>query len=439
MILNWVKFFFLSFFSNKRAKEGIKKGFSNLFLSLIIALVFICLGVIGADTMPFSAHYDSSTGFKSVVQNAFAGGKITVMIENGKLRSPQNGNDGKGLVVDTFNRASDKEIYSANGYDLVVDTRASDTLAKVEAYCVSTADENQIISYEEYLTLNEVSRLNFEFRLRYTGEELTLTSDMVDGFKSYLDGNADYAQKAKDIADKFTSGEITKQAYDREIYGLFFQAYYPSITKYESNSKVPLLRNYYFHELINKGKNRFLMTFDDCLVGSFVTDSGIEVFFYGFYSKANSGKLIASDMSEIERINAVDSFIKKSFMATQDLSVYIYVMNTIRLIPIIALMVVVVTMLMHSVLSLYGVETCPSFGSSAKVVGSFLWFSGVITALITIIIAFFTPRGIITTVSIISFFTVMLVRVTIFVIDEVKKRKAQIKALIDNDLQNTEA
>lgn len=439
MILNWIKFFFLSFFSNKRAKEGIQKGFSNLFLSLIIALVFICLGVIGADTMPFSAHYDSSTGFKSVVQNAFAGGEINLMIENGKLRAPQDGNDGKGLIVDTFNSQSDKDIYAVSGYDLVVDTRPSDTLAKFEAYCVSTADENQVISYEEYLTLNDVSKLNFEFRLRYTGEELTLTSDMVDDFKSYLDENENYSQKAKDLADKLSSGEITKQAYDREIYGQYFEAYYPSIKQYESNSKVPLLRNYYFHELINKGENRFLMTFDDCLVGSFATDSGIEVFFYGFYSKANSGKVIADNISETARINAVDSFIKNSFMTTMDLSVYIYVMNTIRLIPIIALMVVVVIMLMHSVLSLYGVETCPSFGSSAKVVGSFLWFAGVITAIVSIIIAFFTPRGIITTVSIISFFAVMLVRVTIFAIDEIKKRKAQIKALIDNDVQNTEA
>lgn len=438
---NWLKTFFLSFFSNKQAREGAKMGFTSVFLSLMICLVFICIGVIGADTLPFSSHYDNSTVFKSLLQKAFANPSeengIAITIENGRLNATNS--QGNSVLVDTFSSEEDKVNYSLDGYELVVDTRPADCLAVFEAYCVSTVDENAIISYEEYLTLNDVAKLNFEFRLRYTSEELVLSESMISGFESYLNESEDTRVKANELKNKLNSQEITKNVYDREIYGLYFQSYYPSIEKYESNSKVPMLRNYYFHELIGKGKNKFLMTFDDSMVGSFVTNNGIEVFFYGFYNNLENGELIQSNFDETNRINAVDSFVKNSFLATVDLSVYIYIMNTIRLIPIIALMVVVVTMLAHSIMALYGVDTCSSFGQTIKVVGVMLWISGIVSAILSVIVAFFVQRNAIITVSIVAFFLTLLVRVAIFVICEIKIRKKEIEKLLAESNSQTEA
>ena len=198
------------------------------------------------------------------------------------------------------------------------------------------------------------------------------------------------------------------------------------ITTYESTSKVPLLRNYYFHEIIDGGENRFLMLFDDCLVGSFATDNNIEVFFYGFYNSVENGKLIEGYFDASTKINAVDNLIKKSYSATADLSAYVYVMNTIRIFPMIALMVIVVTMLTHSILALNGVKTCKTFGSTIKVIGSFLWFSGVVAAILTIITAFFVQRGLITVVTIISLFLALLVRAIFFIISEIKNKPNRI-------------
>ena len=159
-----------------------------------------------------------------------------------------------------------------------------------------------------------------------------------------------------------------------------------------------------------------------------------------FYKNLENGELIQSSFDETNRINAVDSFVKNSFLATVDLSVYIYIMNTIRLIPILALMVVVVTMLAHSIMALYGVDTCSSFGQTIKVVGVMLWISGIVSAILSVIVAFFVQRNAIITVSIVAFFLTLLVRVAIFVICEIRNRKKEIeKLLAESNSQKTEA
>lgn len=431
---NWLKFFFFSFFSNKRSKEGVKRGYTNLFLSLILALIYLCIGVIGADVLPFGSQYNNATSFKRMVRMAFCEPDsiygIDILFEDGKIKATRGGEFDNALIINTFTDQEQAKNYSNDGYKLVVDTRPADSLAEVEAYCVSTDSEKTVISYADYLTLNEVARKNFEFKLNYTGEELKLNDTLVEEFKAYLDGaSAEVKSSISELSSKLEREEITKTQYDRGVYELYFSEYYPSISQYETASKVPLLRNYYFHELIGKGEDKFLMVFDDCMVGSFETDGKLDVFFYGFYSSFSNGKLIEGYFPPEGQVRAVDDFIKNSFIETVDLSTYIYIMNTIRLVPIIALMVIVVAMLMHSILSLKGVGTSKTFGSSLKIVGIYLWWTGLISAILTVIISFMVERSVITVVAIVVFFITLLVRTAIFTIAEIRKKIQEEKEL----------
>lgn len=434
----WIKFFFGSFFSNKLSKQSTKRGYTNVFLSLILALIYTCIGVVWADTLPFGTHYNNATEFKSMVRDAFVYPQgvygIDVEIKDGKLKASKTDNFESSLIVDTFNNQQDAKDYVKKGYQLVVDTRPADALCKVQPYCVSTDEQKTVITYEEYLSLNDVARRNFEFKLKYTNEQLILDHTMIEGYKTFLNQSGQEIKTSlNELLDNFNQGKITKEDCDRGIYQLYFKEYYPEITNYESNSDVPLLRNYYFHELIGQGKNRFLMVFDDCMVGSFATDGGLEVFFYGFYNGLPDGKLIEGYFDTAVSINAVDNFVKKSFKASGELSSYIYIMNTLRLIPIIALMVIVVTMLAHSIMSLKGVDTCKTFGASLKVVGSYLWFAGIITAILTIIFAFMVKRELITMVFIVAFFVTLLVRTVFFVIGEIKNHKTMLERLLQEE------
>lgn len=439
---NWCKFFFLSFFSNKHSKDGTKRGFSSVFLSLALALVFFCLGTVWADFLPFGSHYNNATDFHTTVRNALINENpqktVSILVENGKVKAKTDGEYANALIVNTFLSQGDKDDYAKNGYQLVVDTRPADALAEVQAYCVSTDAQKTVISYEDYLSLNEVARRNFEFKLTYTGNELQLDDTTVSEYRAFVDGTGEEnKQFTKELYEDLINGDISKEKYNKTIYELYFTSYYPSIASYETTSQVPLLRNYYFHELINKGENRFLMIFGDCMIGSFATDGGMEVFFYGFYSELENGEIVQSSFNSSDKIQAVDDFIKDSYGATKDLNTYIYIMNTLRMVPIIALMLIVIAMLMSSILSLKGVEDCRSFGSSIKIVGSYAWFSAIITALLTVITAFMVEKNYITVIALIGFFVTVLVRSTIFVVCQIKQRKRQLKEQKNNE-QETE-
>ena len=422
----WFKFYFLGFFSHSASKEGAKRGYANIILSLFLVLVFIWAGSVGAYMLPFRAHYKNSPDFMeathTVLANADIDKRIEAKIENGELKlKKHDGEYAEELLINTIENDIDKQNYSQNGFNIVVDSRPANTLAEVEAYCVSNDGKETVISYEDYLSLSDVARLNFNFKLRYTGNELKLNDEAVDKYKAYIDGLSDekkaLAQKAeKDLLD----GNITKDDYNRVIYELYFTNYYPDIKEYESTSKVPLLRNYYYHQYIKEGLKNYLFIFDDYMTGSFETKGGIETSFYGFYSKLEDGAIVTTGASQREANVAVDRFINNTFKSNWILNAYTCLTNTITLIPFTALMIMVAALLSYSILKLRGVESISSLGSMLKIVGSFVWFAGLAAAALTMICSFFVNQRVINVLPQVLFFLVLVARSIIFVINENK-------------------
>ena len=427
----WLKFFFLSFFSHKYSKDGAKRGYTNIFLGLLIAFVFLWVGFVGADMLPFGTRYNNASDFSNTVHtllaNADVGQRVVLEIKDGTLLA--RGNDGEyteGLLVNTFESDTDREIYSLYGYNVVVDTRSADTPAEIEAYCISNDGQNLEISYEEYLTLSAVAKMNFDFRLRYTGRDLELTDDKVEGYLSYLSSLGDEVKSSvESMSDELSDGKITKSEYNRKVYEAYFTNYYPEITEYESTSKIPLLRNYYYHLYIKDGAEKYLMIFDDYLAASYETDRGIKHSFYGFFSDIEDGLVVMEGADVAEAEAASDDFIKSSFGSVLLLTLYAYAMNIFTFIPFIALMPLVVTLLAYSVLKLCGVESVTSFGALFKILGSYVWFSGAASALLTVIIAFFAPPDIITLIPLVLFFVTMVVRSMVFAITEAREYRKQ--------------
>ncbi len=427
----WLKFFCLGFFSHKASKEGMKRGYTNVFLGFILALAFLFGGFVGAEMLPFGAHYGNSPDFQATVRavlaNADLDKRIVAEMEDGTLKLKWRREEyGEALLINTFESDADKQAYSSNGYNVVVDSRPATALAEVEAYCVSNDGKNTEISYEEYLALSEVARLNFDFELRYTGNELVLTDEMTEGYRRYVDtlGDANKARTEK-LAKELGDGTITKNAYNTEIYKLYFTNYYPEITKYESTSEVPLLRNYYYHQYISSDADRYLFIFDDYIAGSFETKGGVEVRFYGFYTDLENGEVVTENDADDEAIASADAFIKNAFSANRFLNVYAHILNIFSLAPFIALMLMVATLLAYSLLKLNGVDGISSLGAVLKVVGSFVWFSGAVSALFALIISFFARGNMITALPLVIFFVMLIARSVVFVVKENRLHKEQ--------------
>ena len=436
----WIKFFSLGFFSHKLSKESTKRGYGNFLLGLLLSLIFLWVSFVGGDMLPFAAHYKNSPDFVATAHSVFANSdvnkRIEAEIENGALKFRKHGGEyAEAILVNTFENEVDKQNYSVNGYNVIVDTRPADTLAEIEAYCVSNDGQNLIISYEEYLTLSTVARLNFDFKLKYTGNALELNDEMIESYRAYVDGlSSENKTTTESLLNDLAQNKITKNEYNKAIYELYFTSYYPEITQYESESKVPLLRNYYYHQYITQGIKNYLFIFDDYMAGSFETKQGIEISFYGFYSDFENGALISEGASQDEANKTVDSFIKKAYAAILPLSLYAYAMNVFAFIPFIALMPMVVTLLAYSIIKLRGVESISSLGAMFKIVGSFLWISSVITILLNVILAFFVPRNMMTVLPLVLFFIILLIRTIVFVVKEAKSYMKQLKQESDMEV-----
>ena len=256
----WLRFFCLGFFSDRISRDGAKRGYANFLLALILALTFLWAGYVGGDILPPMAHYRNSPDLSATVDRVFS--DVDAEVRDGVLLAGKNGEYRVGLLINTLENETDRQAYSEYGYDVVVDTRPAGALAEFEAYYLSNDGQNLKISYEEYLTLSAVARMNFDFHLDYTGNELKLTDEMVQGHLDYLGENGKEVNR---------TAEMTDEEYERAVYELYFESYYPEITAYESSSKVPLLRNYYYHNYISQGLTRYIFIFDDYMTASFET------------------------------------------------------------------------------------------------------------------------------------------------------------------------
>ncbi len=427
----WFRFFFLSFFSHKAAKEGAKRGYTNVFLGFMLALSFLWISFFAGDMLPFAVHFNNSPDFVETVRGVFANAdtdkRIDLVIDNGDLKLKGQGADyAGGLLINTLENDEDRQAYSVNGYNVVVDLRAADTPCEVYAYCLSNDGKNTEISYQDYLTLSEVARLNFDFKLKYTSKELVLDSESVKGYIEYLDGLGEEKKELTEtLASELAEGKISEAEYNRAIYEAYFESYYPAIDAYESSSKIPLLRNYYYHNYISQGLTKYILIFDDYMSGSFETKGGREVSFYGFYSSLENGELISDKDTQQVANDKADGFIKSAFKSNWILSAYAYLLNTISLAPFIALMIMVAALLPYSILRLCGVESISSLGAMIKIVGSFVWFSGVISAVITVTAMFFVNRSLISLLPLVLFFVALVIRAVIFALNESRLNKMQ--------------
>lgn len=429
----WFRFFSLSFFSHKISKEGAKRGYTNFFLALILSFAFLWVGYIGADMLPFSVQYNGSSDFAATVHALLANPdlqkRIDVEIEDGVLKAREQGGEYReALLVNSYENEADKINYSVNGYNVVVDSRPANALAEIEAYCLSNDGQNLVISYEEYLSLSAVAKMNFDFKLNYTGNELELSDLAVESYREYLVAlGEEQRQSVEKIDGQLSEDKITKNEYNREIYQLYFTNYYPEITNYESSSKVPLLRNYYYHQYIKNGESKYLFIFDDYLAASFETSGGVDVSFYGFYSNLENGSLIAEGAGQEAACADADSFIKNCFNAILPINAYAYAMNIFSLIPFIALMPMVVALLAYSILKLRGVESITSFGGLFKIIGSYVWFSAFVSALLSVMLSFFVRRNLLTMLPLVLFFLTLAVRSIIFAVNEAKSYTKQLE------------
>ncbi len=371
--VNWIKFFGTSFFSHKNASKAPIFGFTCAFVSIALSFVFIMFGYYGASVAPFSTHYDNASGYRTFVSTAFDGTELTIEKGIGKC----------GKQVNTYTNDADKAAYRINGYDLIIDTRPSDTLVAFE--CVATKG-NEKLSYEEYLELNSAKRSDYKLTVECSSSEaLEITEEDAEKYEAYFVGVSDEAAENydKDIAESYAElsrkENIAPDEYRKELYFLYVDSYYPNVKSVFEGAKAPVLRDYYYANYINKNTAYYLFVFDNMIAGSFETDNGVPEVFGGYFDNCADGA-----------VTDIHSFIKQTYYDTASFTFVSYFVSAMMQLPMIVFIPLILAFIMWIAGKLVKRGTEQRFGGCYKIVASFVWVSALISSLAVFIGGFLT-------------------------------------------------
>ncbi len=370
----WLKVFWLSFFNDKLAAKSAKYGFVSVVLAIVLSFVFFMFGFMAADVVPFSTHYDDAGQYREFVHSAISSEGLDVEIKDGLAIG--------NITVNTYAYENDREKYALNGYNFILDTRASDTLIEFTQIAVCGDEE---ISYEDYLKLSEKEKEKYRLEYRYTDKKLELNGEITAMQESYLssiseEGKDGYNGAAAEEYKKLKESNLSGDEYQKEIYFLFVRYYYTNFTSALMSAKAPVLCDYYYLNFVLGDNANYFYMLDDICVGSFRTDNGIPAVFAGYYGGCANGKLSAA---------TVDGFIKDVFYNSVRYSTSSYFTSAMQIAPAYVLVPLLIGFVLFLLEKAGRKESAPKFLECYKTVNSFVWTSALFTGLLTFILGFF--------------------------------------------------
>ncbi len=436
-MVNWLKYYFLGFFSNGLSKEGAKRSGFNLLLNILLAFILLCGGFVAGYAASFPVFYSKAEDFKSFVYSAFAeengNGKIQLEARGGKFIADVPNQ--KGYT----NGFTDGNAYGKNGYVLVVDTRpAEQTFDDFAVKCTDPSGKE--IGVEEYRNLSESDKAKASFKIEYTGKELDVKGNQAE-YIAFLDRVADKndkeysavnAEKYAKLKEERASGKLDEDAYARGVYTLFVKAYYPSFNKIEMHGEAPTLRTYYLGMAMGVDAKKCLVILDDLCVCSFESVNGIRLDF-GSYVKVKDGVISADGLSAAEARSNIDGLIKKAFSDSVGFNLLLYVINVFKAMIFILAAVAIIALIVFAVCRFADVEFGKNYLDTLKIIGSYLTVSALLAFIAAFVFSFFMARNQVFILAEITVIVVVVVRAVILTVMEIIKNRREKKNAAINE------
>ena len=413
--MNWLKRFTLSLFSDTWAKESTKCGFANILLTSVLAVIFLFLGIFAGKTLTFSAYYGGAEEFREFVYNAFIGSEtaepISVTIKDGKANISSGGGD---VLINTFTDENDKSVYAFNGYQFIADSRnVSSVYDDFEAYCVKNGGTEEI-SYESYKNLGESEKKSYRFAVRYTGREKPITDTDAETYINFLKSldDEDVNARLKELEDK--KAELSAENYNRSVYALYVDKYYPDIYSV-TGERIPTLRGYYYF-LTLKSEGTYFCLFGDMAIASFKSYSYGIISFGGIYGE-NNGFAVSDGDNRV----AADKFIKSLYYDGLPLLFLVELMNCVFLIIVAELIIAGCMLLCFALNKIKKKEFCDTFGKCAKLIGSYSHIAAFISAVAAVCSGFVLTGSAVALDAYGAFATIMVVRTLVLLLRNEKR------------------
>ncbi len=399
-LTNWLKYFFGSFFSHERSRECEWRSVANVALSMLLSFLILLLGLNSGHIVAFGFLYDSADAFKDFAYSSF--NEIDAEIADGKMYSDR--------LINTYDN-DDDAIYSKNGYDLIVDFR--DTREIYDDFTVICSSEDRPeISYEIYLgEPAHIQRDYTDFRAQYSGRILDVGAKYEE-YHAYLvsvtdEGSASYEEA---VAEAFAKLEAEMpDDYYEQIYLLYVDTYYPELSLSEYGATAPTLHGYYYNKVASDTDGKFIALFKDTCYISLESVGGISLFVGDYSTLADTA---------LEGEKAVDEFIKAAFETSYGVDFLMYGINLFGIYAVVILLWIIFMVIYRFISKRLNIQVTDRFGPAGLMVGSYLWFSAVIAALVAFVTSFFASQGAVFYLTAVVFILAFVIRSIVFISKE---------------------
>ena len=433
-MLDWLKYTFGSFFFNKVSKEGANRSLWNVIFALFMFLLILTAFCSTGFNYSFSTHYVKANEYKEFLYSVFADESVDDRVNIQILDNKEEGekkivafygnNNSNQALINTFSNEDDKAKYSLNDYNIIVDTRPSDsTFFKFDFKIYEIDNEENIISYEEYRKLENQS--DFTSKLEIYNEVVTYTNEDIESYtkfieESYLpdvgENNEMYKQwqEIKKIEDK------TSKSYQDQVYSFYVKSYY-------GISVCPTNQYYYqyvYAEFDETGEyiyDKYIIITDNWLMTSFINDKGVEVTFDGYYDSLDNGFVLTTpqNATSLEVIKSnIDLFMVASYSSVNSVRTILIAMQIFRYFPTILISMAVLALFIFCVCKMKHRQYGNKFIEAFKIVSSYLIGGSVISGLAIAILSFITSTNEAFSIGLWSFLSILSIRVFILVICE---------------------
>lgn len=370
--IEWLKYFGLNFFAKKTASESKKRSVWNGILAFCIAIALmygaLCVGTL----VSFSSRYNNSDDFTDFYRGIFKGSDgIRLEISNRKMSALDD--SGERVMINTFKNHEDKEKYSANGYELIIDTRDCGALySDFEAIFISTDDSSRTISYDEYQDLSSSSKESYYAKLVLSENEIVFTEDLINGYVSYITQNGD-----SDAVASLHELDVNNPDSYADIYELYYNVKYSKLGT--GFSSVPTVRDYYINTYLatdESGKsiyNNYVIFLYDLAFASWHTNNGIRIVATGYYSD--------NDIRAYDGDKSTDQLIVDLYRTNSDVIKINYFLYMLRAISLIGLVWMVLPLVSPICGHIFKKKVFPTYSAVFKTMGGF-WIGSVLPSII---------------------------------------------------------
>ena len=460
-MLNWLKFTFGSFTSNKLAKEAITRKIWNVVFALLLTLIILTALFSTGINYSVSTHYSSASQFKDFAYSAFnvtsdeskASVNLQInSIENGDytIKAFYGTNPDNAVVIDTYENEEDKALYSKNEYNLIVDTRPANTTFVDFIIKVYDKDEKVVdVDKDGEITNNDYLQfLNFENRGDYSCVVETNVDVIInprDEYNKYFDyiENTyipELEEKYKNDKNKLESNTATwnnikkldneSDEYFNKVYDYYVQV------RYELSMAPTLLYHYQamFSETDKDGeyvKNKFLVLTESWAMVSFTNDKGISMVYDGYYSSMSKDfALYRTEADKALISNNIDILILSIYSSVNSLRTLVLGMQLFRYFPTIIIVLAVIALFLFCLGRIKRNLFEITYGGSFKVASSFLIGSATISGILTLIFAFIYSNQVAISIGMWSLLSAISIRSFVYAIVEIirtKKNKGNVE------------